>query len=359
MGKTTAFVTALLMSVTLAMGEPASAAENPLTYTGDDRQQMLVEGARAEGELVFYSAMIVNQALRPISEAFMKKYPFIKLTYWRAESSGIFTKLSAESRAGKVVADVVEGTGVGESVIQAGLAQPYVTPALAEIPRAYHDPNNVWTPTRRSFFGAAYNTKLTPLAEAPKTYEDLLDPRWKARLAWHAGSASGADLFVTNLRKTWGDDHTRDYLQKLADQKVAGLSGSSARGLVDRVIAGEFAFGLNIFAHHPLISQAKGAPTSTVLMDPVASTVGTMIVPKGIRHPHAAMLLVDFILSREGQTILAQAGYFPTHRDVETRADIAPITDALARLKENFISPEDLIKYTTSSEEMLIATIGK
>ncbi len=355
-------ITALILSVAFVIGAAstqAAAVENPLTYAGPDRQHVLIEGARGEGELVFYSAMIVNQALRPVSEAFMKKYPFIKLTYWRAESSGIFTKLSAEARAGKVMADVVEGTGVGESVIQAGLAQPYATPALADIPAAYHDPNNLWTPTRRSFFGAAYNTRLTPLAEAPKTYEDLLDPRWKGRLAWHAGSASGADLFVTNLRKNWGDERTQDYLRKLADQRVAGLSGSSARSLVDRVIAGEVGLGLNIFAHHPLISQAKGAPTSSILMNPVASTVGTMIVPKGIRHPHAAMLLVDFILSREGQTILAGAGYFPTHRDVATRPDIAPITDALARLTENFISPEDLVKYTATSEEMLSATMGK
>jgi ABC-type Fe3+ transport system substrate-binding protein len=352
-------LSSLCAAVVLSVAGSAAFAQDILTSRAENREQLLLEGARKEGQVVIYSAAIVNQALRPMAEAFMKKYPFIKLTYWRAESSGIFTKLSAEARAGKVMADVVEGTGVGESVIQAGLAQPYATPALADIPAAYHDPNNLWTPTRRSFFGAAYNTRLTPLVEAPKTYEDLLDPRWKGRLAWHAGSASGADLFVTNLRKNWGDERTRDYLRKLADQKVAGLSGSSARGLVDRVIAGEVGLGLNIFAHHPLISQAKGAPTSSILMNPVASTVGTMIVPKGIRHPHAAMLLVDFILSREGQTILAGAGYFPTHRDVATRADIAPITDALARLTENFISPEDLVKYTATSEEMLSATMGK
>ena len=329
------------------------ASEGPLSYTGLDRQEMLVNGARAEGEVVFYSAMIVNQALRPISEAFMKKYPFIKLTYWRAESAGIFTKLAAEARAGKVVADVVEGTGVGESVIQAGLAQPYLTPAIEGIPIRYHDPDRTWTATRRSFFGAAYNTKLTPVSETPKTYQDLLDPRWRGRLAWHAGSASGADLFVTNLRMSWGDERTRDYLRQLSDQKVASLSGSSARSLVDRVIAGEFSLGLNIFAHHPLISQAKGAPTSSILMDPVAATVGTMIVPKGIKHPHAAMLLVDFILSREGQSILAEAGYFPTRKDVPTRADIAPITHALAGMSENFVSPDNLVKYTHASEEMI------
>ena len=360
MKKFNALVIALSLTIPFIF-EPskAMAGDDPLTYGGADRQEVLVNGARAEGEVVFYSAMIVNQALRPVSEAFMKKYPFIKLTYWRAESAGIFTKLSAEARAGKVVADVVEGTGVGESIVQAGLGQPYVTPAIEGIPVAYRDPNSIWTATRRSFFGTAYNTKLTPGADVPKTYQDLLDPRWKGRLAWHAGSTTGADLFVTNLRMSWGDDRTRDYLRQLGDQKVASLSGSSARSLVDRVISGEVSFGLNIFAHHPLISQAKGAPSGSILMDPVASTVGTMIVPKGIKHPHAAMLLVDFILSREGQTILAQAGYFPTHKDVATRADMAPITDALANLHENFVSPENLVKYTRSSEEMIAEFISK
>jgi iron(III) transport system substrate-binding protein len=343
----------------LAASQPARALDNPLTYTGPDRQAALIEGAKAEGEVVFYSAMIVNQALRPVSEAFMKKYPFVKVNYWRAESAGIFTKLSAEERAGKVVADVVEGTGVGESVIQAGFAQPYATPAIENVPERYRDPNGLWTPTRRSFFGVGYNTKLVAPGDVPKTYDDLLDPRFKGRMAWHAGSASGADLFVTNLRMAWGDAKTSDYLRRLGDQKVASLSGASARGLVDRVIAGEMMLALNIFAHHPLISQAKGAPVSTALLDPVASTVGTMIIPKGLRHPHAAMLLADFILSREGQTILSEAGYFPTHKDVATRADLAPIIEGLGRVKEQFVAPERLVKDTAASEDMIAQTMLK
>jgi len=350
-------ITLCLYVVILNFSAPASA--DPLTYVGPDRQQKLVEGAKAEGEVVFYSAMIVNQALRPVSEAFMKKYPFIKVNYWRAESAGIFTKLAAEIRAGKVMADLVEGTGVGEAVIQAGFAQPYVTPLIQDIPERYRDRNGLWTPTRRSFFGLGYNTKATPASDLPKTYEDLLDPRWKGRMAWHAGSASGADLFVTNLRMTWGEDATRVYLEKLAGQNVISLSGASARGLVDRVIAGELGLALNIFAHHPLISASKGAPVHSLLLEPVASTVGTMIVPKGVRHPHAAMLLVDFILSREGQGILAEAGYFPSRMDVPTRTDLAPITDALGRLSEQFVSPEALNQYTASSEDLIQAVMTK
>src|SRR4051794_22161306 len=338
---------------------PARAVVNPLTYSGPDREAALIEGAKSEGEVVFYSAMIVNQALRPVAEAFMKKYPFVKVNYWRAESAGIFTKLSAEERAGKVVADVVEGTGVGESVIQAGFAQPYVTPAIENVPERYRDPNGLWTPTRRSFFGVGYNTRLVAPGDAPKTYDDLLDPRFKGRMAWHAGSASGADLFVTNLRMAWGDAKTADYLRPLGEQKVAALNGASARGLVDRVIAGEMLLALNIFAHHPLISQAKGAPVSSAMLDPVASTVGTMIIPKGVPHPHAAMLLVDFVLSKEGQTILSQAGYFPTHRDVPTRPDLAPIIEALGRVSEQFVAPERLVKDTAASEDMIAQTMQK
>ena len=90
----------------------------------------------------------------------------------------------------------------------------------------------------------------------------------------------------------------------------------AARTLVDRVIAGEYPIALNIYAHHPLISAGKGAPVNAQLMNPVPSVAGVAAVIKGTRHPHAAMLLLDFILSKEGQKIMASAEYFPAHPDV-------------------------------------------
>jgi len=354
-----ALLPGLLTLVIIGSSGRALAQDSPLLYSGPDRQEKLIAGARQEGEVMLYSAMIVNQAIRPIVDAFSKKYPFIKVNYWRAESSGIFTKLSAEARAGNVVADVVEGTGVGEAAIQAGFAQPYKTPVTEKIPQRYRDPNSLWTPSRVSYHSVGYNTKLVPEGQVPKTFEDLLDPRWKGKMVWHLGSSSGAALFVTNLRLKWGDDKTRDYLKKLAAQNVTGLTGVSARALVDRVIAGEFAMALNIFAHHPLISAKKGAPASSSLMDPVASTVGTTIVPKGLKHPHAAMLLVDFMASEEGQRILAKAGYFPVYPDIPTDDEIAPVIESVKRVSEQFISPENLIKYTQSSDDMIKAAFGQ
>jgi iron(III) transport system substrate-binding protein len=122
--------------------------------------------------------------------------------------------------------------------------------------------------------------------------------------------------------------------------------------LVDRVIAGEYAIALQIFAHHPLISAAKGAPVTSQLLPPVASSAGTFVIPKGSRHPHAAALLMDFLLSKEGQQILAAAEYLPVRPDVEPLPQIVPIVPSRAGVEENF-SPEKLSEYTESSAKIV------
>jgi iron(III) transport system substrate-binding protein len=330
----------------------AQNAENILLYKGADREQKLIEGAKKEGQVTIYAALIVNQAMRPIAEKFGKKYPFIKLNSWRADSEDIVQKASAEVRANNVVADVIEGTGAGEQAVAARIVQPYYTPMIEAFPKTYRDPNNLWTPTRLSYYSIAYNTRLVPPDKVPKTYEDLLAPQWKGKLAWRIGSATGTSLFLTNLRLAWGEDKARAYFEKLRDQKIVNFGAGSARTLVDRVIAGEYAIALNIFAHHPLISKAKGAPVNSKLLDPVASTAATMSIVKGLKHPHAAMLLVDFILSKEGQEILRGADYFPADPEVAPAPVSAPVVPKIAGVPENFVGPDKLLKYTDSSEEI-------
>ncbi|MEA2976811.1 MAG: iron(III) transport system substrate-binding protein [Alphaproteobacteria bacterium] len=330
----------------------AQGADAILLYKGADREQKLIEGAKKEGQVVIYAAMIVNQAMRPIAEKFGKKYPFIKLTYWRADSEDIVQKASAEVRANNIVADVIEGTGAGEQAVQAGIVQPYFTPVLAAYPEAYRDSNAMWTPTRLSYYSIAYNTRLVPADKVPKSYEDLLDPQWKGKMAWRIGSASGTPLFITNLRLAWGEDKAKAYFDKLKEQKIVNFGAGSARTLVDRVIASEYSIALNIFAHHPLISKGKGAPVNSKLLDPVASTAATMGVVKGAKHPYAAMLLIDYILSKEGQAILSSAEYFPADPAVPPLPSLASVVPKTAGVPENFIGPDKLTKYTDSSEEI-------
>jgi hypothetical protein len=186
-----------------------AAAQSPddiLLYMGPDRAQRLIEGAKKEGQVVIYAALIQNQAMRPIAEGFGKKYPFVKLSTWRADSEAIVQKSSAEVRANNVVADVIEGTGAGEEAVAADIVQPFYSPEVAGFPEAYRGSGGLWAPTRLSYYGIAYNTKLVPADRVPKSYEDLLDPRWKGKMAWRIGSSTGTPLFLTNLRLAWGED---------------------------------------------------------------------------------------------------------------------------------------------------------
>jgi iron(III) transport system substrate-binding protein len=347
------FALAVLWTAFAVAGPARSeATEDILKYAGADREQKLVEGARKEGQVVIYSAMIVNQALRPLTEGFMRKYPFVKATYWRADSEYLMTKIAAEVRANNVVADVLEGTGVGELVSEANLAWPYHTPMVDAYPQKYRDPEGLWTATRLSYYSMAYNTRSVAADKVPRTYEDLLDRQWKGKLAWRVGSASGAALFITNLRIAWGEEKAEAYLARLSEQRIVNFGSGSARTLVDRVVAGEYPIALQIFAHHPLISKAKGAAINSQLLPPVPSTAATMVVPRGLRHPYAAMLLVDYILSKEGQTILSNADYLPVHPDVPPSEALATIVPTRANVQEQFVGPRLLNTYNESSERI-------
>ena len=345
---------ALAFAFHFASAAPANAltAEEVLNYKGADRDKVLYEGAKKEGQVVFYSGMIPNQTLRPLAESFQKKYAGVKLNFWRADSEEIVIKMTAEQRAGNMVGDVLEGTGVGELAVEAGLVQPFTSPVLNEYPDQYHDPRHLWAPTRLSYFGTAYNTKQVSGDKIPRNLDALLEPAWQSKMAWSFAPATGAGLFLTTIRLTLGEEKAAAYFQKLSKQKIANLAETS-RTVVDRVYAGEYAIGLAIYAHHPLISKGKGAPVDTVLMEPVASAAGVMLVAKNLPHPNAAMLLVDFILSKDGQEIMAKSEYFPARPDVPALPQLAPIVPKNAGMKELFINPEKLQKYADSSAKIL------
>ena len=151
-------------------------------------------------------------------------------------------------------------------------------------------------------------------------------------------------MFVANLMLTMGEGPCDSYLKALAAQNVVGFTGS-AQALIDRVIAGEYAVTLTTAQHLPIIAAAKGAPIAAQVLQPMPSTVASIMIPKGTTHPHAAMLFVDYVLSSEGQSVLARAQYFPVNEEVQPLKALRPVSPRLAGLKENFI--DDEVLYTT------------
>jgi iron(III) transport system substrate-binding protein len=349
------FIAIASLAASLALdGFVARAAEpdNILLYRGVDRQQLLLDGAKQEGQVNIYTGLVVNVALRPLVEAFMQKYRFVKANYLREESESTVTRVAAEEKARNVIADVLEGTDVDALAIDAGLVQPFYSPLIEEYPEKLRDPRGLAAPTRLSYFALGYNTKLVPKDKIPQSYDDLLDPMWQGKMAWRIGTASGTPLFITNLRLAWGEDRAMAYLHKLAGQHVVNFGTGSASTLVDRVVAGEYPLALNVFAHFPLVDAAKGAPAYTQLLDPVPSVPSSVMVTKNLPHPHAAMLFVDFILSKEGQQVLSKAGLFPAHPDVAPTPVVAAVDPRTKDVGVNFITSEVLNKNDASSEKI-------
>ena len=330
----------------------ALSTEEILNYKGPDRQQVLEQGARREGTVVIYSGMIVNQLLRPLTEAFHRKYPFIDITYWRGDGNQIAAKVLAEMQAHALMADVIEGSGLPAAAGGPQAVLPFTSPLFEALPKEDIAADRTWAATRFRYIGVGYNTKFISKDAAPKNYEDLLDPRWKGKLAWHAASdASGALVTITSLLATWGPEKTEAYIARLAKADVTPLAVSN-RQVVDQVIFGEYWIGLGISAHHPVISAIQGAPSATVLFDPVPTLNDSIQVLKGVKHPHAAMLLVDFMLSPQAQRMLQDAEYFPSNPNVDPSPALRMLVPKNAGVPAVLLTPELLEELTPKSADL-------
>jgi len=323
-----------------AAAQTAAPDDNPAMYRGPDRAQRILDGARKEGQVTVYSSMIADQAIRPLLDGFQQKYQFMKAQYVRDDPPQQLQKVMAESRAGRMVVDVLESTSLEAPVRAANVNQPFWSPEEEAYKPERRDPQNFWAPTRSSYLGACYNTNLVKPADVPKNFDDLLDPKWKGKIAWSA-VVSGGPLFITGVRNFMGEEKALAYLQKLAKQDIVSIAAAN-RVVVDRVMAGEYALCLDAFLHHPIISANKGAPVAPLPLDPVITVVSSVMLPRAPPHPYAAMLFIDYLLSKDGQGRLRDADYFPAHPAVPASPQLDKIVPTKIGLHENFIPPEKM-----------------
>jgi iron(III) transport system substrate-binding protein len=270
----------------------------------------LIAAAKKEGKVVWYTTLIVNQAIRPLKEAFEKAYPGIELQYTRADEAPTAAKILAETQAGRVQADIFDGISNMVPLKRAGLVVPHGSPSASKIPADLKDRDAYWISILIYVFAPGINTTLVSKEQAPKTYQDLLDPRWRGKMAWNPGSIAGALGFVGATLTSMGDARGMDYLKALSAQRIVNIEASS-RAILDQVIAGEYPMGLMMFNHHTVISAQKGAPTDWIKLEPVPVALDAVAILKDAPHPNAAKLLVDFLTSEDGQRVLQKADYLP------------------------------------------------
>ena len=283
--------------------------------------------------------MLLQQLGTPLAEAFEKKYG-IKVEATRNDPGETALRLLNEHRADNMQADVFDGSFAPTALIREGVLARYQPDLAKTWPKELLDPQGYWTGHRLTVITPGYNTNLVKASEAPKDWTDLLDPKWKGKMAWGINPGITSSVGFSGLvLKEWGEDKGMAYLRQLAAQNITGLK-ISARAIVDQVIAGEYPLALQILNDNVVISRNIGAPVAWIPMNPAFASVSIISVTAKARHPNAGRLLADFVVSAEGQKIAAYHDYIPVHPDVAPR-DPALRPDGVKFRAINF-SPEEV-----------------
>jgi len=296
--------------------------------------------ARAEGEVVLYSSLN-NEQIVTLIDAFKKKYPAIKPSFYRGTSERVLQRASTEAKAGRFAVDVMTSAGFQVQLMKdSGLTQRFVPPEATAYDDGFKDPDGHWVNVHSLLNSMAYNTQFVKPNEAPKKYEDLLAPRWKGRI--------GVNLldpeWYVSLQRRWGKDKARNFLKALAAQQPAVRDGHNITAQL--LAAGEFHVVSNTYAHIVARIKSQGGPVQYVFDEPVITYVHPIVLAKNAPHPNAGKLLIGFILSVEGQRMLRDQGRIPSHRDID------PQVFSLRNIKLQASDPRLAKEYGPAGEEM-------
>jgi ABC-type Fe3+ transport system substrate-binding protein len=240
-----------------------------------------------------------------------------------------------------VLADVVDCTSISLALKKENLLLKWLPDNAARFGKQFVDPEGYWVATNQYVLTPGFNTNLVPKGGEPKTFEDLLDPKWKGKMAWASIPVpSSAPGFIGLTLKRLGDEKGVAYLRELSRQNITDVGFAAGRPLLDQVIAGEYPVALQIFNNHAVISAGLGAPAAWIPMQPVMSNFSVVSVTRGGPNPNAGKLFVDFLVSTEGQQIYRSADYIPLDPEVPARhAGLRPDGD---KLKAIYFTPEEI-----------------
>jgi iron(III) transport system substrate-binding protein len=290
----------------------ATSTEAIALYRGQDREQRLLEGARQEGGLTLYTSMI-GPDQEVLTEAFTKKYG-IKLQSWRASSEGLLQKLVEESRARRFEADIVDNNVMQvEALRREYLLQKVESPQQAGLIADAVPAHREWIGNSVDIIIQAYNTDKIRQADLPRTYQDLLDAKWKGKL----GVESTDQHWFASVLEELGHDEGMNLFKKIVDTN--GISVRRGHFLLANMVASsEVPLALTAYHYLPAEIKKKGGPIEQFVIAPAIGAFRSIGLLKNTRHPHAALLYYDFVLSLDGQKILRDRTRVPTRRDIDS-----------------------------------------
>ncbi|HEY6104282.1 MAG TPA: extracellular solute-binding protein [bacterium] len=281
---------------------PALSLWVPAVYGQTD----LVAPAKREGRVVVYRSM-ESDIFEVIEKIFEQKYG-IPVEYFRAASNRVLDRVLTESRAGKPLYDVVLTNRSPMLILKKeNIFAKYTSPTYEAYPANTRDREGILSPSHRVVVvSVLFNTRLVKPVEAPKTLNDLLDPKWKGKIVMpdpnvHTTTA----VWLSNLEKVLGTQY-RSFVERLAGQVSLA---ESFFPVAQKVIFGKFSLGIT-YVKYVYVFGKEGAPLDYVRLNPVLAEAHHVGVGAKAPHPNAARLFVDLFTSKLGLLALAQGGEF-------------------------------------------------
>jgi iron(III) transport system substrate-binding protein len=279
----------------------------------DQRQKQLADKAKAEGEVAFYSSLQAQQ-IDPFIRVFQKRYPFIKVNPYRVSGNRQVIKIQTEMNAGNHLFDVTNGSAEqADAIKKIGAIDPYLSPQRDFYNAPNKDKDGYFTSLYVIPMVLGYNTNLVKRQDAPRTYEDLLQPKWKSNMFLD----DEAYEWFAVLLKHMGREKGLQYMRNLAKQDLRMVRGRTAQSQL--LSAGERPLALVLSGHTVLDLKARGAPVEHIILDPYFAQANKLMMSRRAPHPHAAALFIDWSLSEEGQSMITTFGRVVARKGVKQR----------------------------------------
>ncbi|MBI4522178.1 MAG: extracellular solute-binding protein [Deltaproteobacteria bacterium] len=262
--------------------------------------------------VVYYGALLLQDG-KLILDGFKRAYPFIDYNQFRISNARLVSKVDAESKAGANQADLLNTSGLFPyQLVKQNLVARYSSPQEAKLRAGFADTNGYWAALLHIPVVLAYNTKLVKASEVPQKYEDLLDAKWRGRTVL---DSDDEDLFAA-LVEAWGEAKGKNFLRGLGRNQASLRRG---RVLIGQLLAaGEFSVAMFLHSEIPMRLKTQGAPVDLVYLPPFLSKLSAISIAKYAPRPYSAILLYDYLLSKDAQTIIAdQLRREPVRTDVE------------------------------------------
>jgi len=325
----------------------SAGAETLFDYSSADRTQRIVAGAKKEGTVTMYTTF-AEKDQPTLIKPFEAKYG-VKVNIWRAGTDKVLQRTLAEAAARKYDVDLIHfGAPEMEALSREKILQAVNSPVHKDLQPGSVPAHREWAATLLSVWVQAYNTQLIKRQDLPRTYRDLLDPKWKGKLGIEA---KNQDWFASVVDVMGGGEKGLQFFRDLVARN--GISPRTGHTLLNNmVIAGEVPLALTLYNYMPEQAKKRGAPIDWFALEPAVARSNAIGVARRAPHPNAALLFYEYMLG-EGQQYLVKMDYVPSN----TRAP-SPLKNVKILQTDPIRSLDETDKWTKLFEDVVLKPPG-